>query len=122
MLFKAQERRFAEAVACIAYDNPFSPERVQSERTALGDAFTETPVWSPDGAHWVEQRFHRERPNVIALRAATWQMAQVLRKRLDGERGELNAGDVLLYEDLCLYALFARYELSLYELATDESG
>lgn len=123
MLFLETERRFAQAVSRIAYDNPFAPERIESERIALGDAFTDSgAAWSPDSAHLTAQQFHRERPNVILLRDMSWQLALSLRARLEKRRGELNDAELLLYEDLCLYALFARYELSLYELAIDESG
>jgi transcriptional regulator with AAA-type ATPase domain len=123
MLFTAEERRFASAVSRVAYDNPFAPERIESERVALGDAFSDSgPVWTPDGAHLTAQQFHRERPNVIALRDLSWHTALALRARLDQKPSELRDDELLLYEDLCLYALFARYELSLYELAIDESG
>ena len=123
MLFRDEERRFALAVARIAYDNPFAPERIESERIALGQAFEESGVvWSPDAAHLTSQQFHRERPNVIRLRDLTWQAALALRARLEQQHDELNENERQLYEDLCLYALFARYELSLYELAIDESG
>ena len=123
MLFRDEERRFAAAVSRVAYDNPFAPERIESERVALGSAFSPSgPVWTPDGAHLSTQQFHRERPNVIALRDLSWQTAQALRARLDQHKADLNDAELLLYEDLCLYALFARYELSLYELAIDESG
>jgi transcriptional regulator with AAA-type ATPase domain len=123
MLFQPAERSFAAAVSRIAYDNPFSPERIESEREALGTSFNEAgPVWSPDGGHLSVQQFHRERPNVIRLRDLSWQLALALRGRLDEQRSELNDSELLLYEDLCLYALFARYELSLYELAVDESS
>ena len=123
MLFRPEERHFARAVSRIAYDNPFAPERIESERAALGRDFTEgSPVWSADGIELERQGFHRERPNVIRLRDLTWQSALALRTRLDGPRTGLSADDLSLYEDLCLYALFARYELSLYELAVDESG
>src|SRR4051812_40646108 len=114
MLFRDEERRFAEAVSRIAYDNPFAPERIESERVALGKAFHESgAVWTPGGAQLEAQQFHRERPNVIQLRDLSWQTALGLRARLDHERGQLNDAELLLYEDLCLYALFARYELSL---------
>jgi transcriptional regulator with AAA-type ATPase domain len=123
MLFRSEERRFAGAVSRIAYDNPFSPERIESERVALGADFTDSgAVWTPDGAQLVAQQFHRERPNVIRLRDLSWQLALALRLRLDEKRSELNAEELLLYEDLCLYALFARYELSLYELVADDSS
>jgi len=68
------------------------------------------------------QQFHRERPNVIRLRDLSWQTSLALCARIDEQRSQLTADELLLYEDLCLYALFARYELSLYELAIDESG
>jgi transcriptional regulator with AAA-type ATPase domain len=59
---------------------------------------------------------------VIRLRDSSWQLAQALRERLEQGRSSLNEAELALYEDVCLYALFARYELSLYELAIDESG
>ena len=122
MLFRAEERRFAAAIARIAYDNPFSPERIESERVALGGDFTESgSVWSPDGAHLETRGFHRERPNVIRLRDLSWNIALEARKRLDGARADLKSADLVLYEDLCLYGLFARYEFYLFELATDAS-
>ncbi|MDF3066146.1 MAG: hisitidine kinase [Polyangiaceae bacterium] len=123
MVFREEERRFAAAISRIAYDNPFSPERIASERVALGEAFDETErVWSPDGAHLAPQQFHRERPNVIRLRDLSWQLALSLRARIGEGKTPRDDAELLLYEDLCLYALFARYELSLYELAVDESG
>lgn len=123
MLFRPEEQSFAAAVSRIAYDNPFSPERIESERIALGDTFNDSgATWTPDGAHLQAQQFHRERPNVIRLRDLSWHLAHALRGRLDAERAHLNDAELLLYEDLCLYALFARYELSLFELAMDESG
>ncbi|HEX5098900.1 MAG TPA: sigma 54-interacting transcriptional regulator, partial [Polyangiaceae bacterium] len=123
MFFRPEERRFASAVASIAYENPFSPERMTSERLALLEEFTDSGgVWSPDGAHGQERPFHPERPNVTRLRDLSWQHALSLRKRLDRQKGELTRSDLALYEDLCLYALFARYELNLFELATDESA
>jgi transcriptional regulator with AAA-type ATPase domain len=122
-LFRAEERRFAAAVARIAYENPFAPGRIESEREALGKAFTESgAVWSPDGAHLGSFPFHPERPNVIELRERSFALAHELRRRLDGARGELSRDELELYEDTCLYALFSRYEFYLFELATSESA
>ncbi|MDQ2643843.1 MAG: sigma 54-interacting transcriptional regulator [Myxococcota bacterium] len=123
MLFRAEERRFASAVARIAYDNPFSPERIESEREALGGRFSDSgSVWSADGSQAESQGFHRERPNVIQLRDLSLLMAHRLREKLEVSRADLTAQDLELYEDLCLYALFARYEFYLFQLATDESA
>ena len=84
MLFRPEERHFAQAVSRIAYDNPFAPERIESERVALGREFTEgSPVWSADGAQLERQGFHRERPNVVRLRDLSWHSALALRARLD---------------------------------------
>jgi hypothetical protein len=122
MLFRDEERRFAAAIARIAHDNPFSPARIESERAALGGDFMESgSVWSPDGAHLETRGFHRERPNVIRLRDLSWHVALEARKRLERGRSDSSTADLLLYEDLCLYGLFARYEFYLFELATDES-
>ena len=122
-LFRADERRFALAVARIAYENPFGPGRIESERQALGGAFTESgAVWSPDGAHLESFPLHAERPNVIELRDRSFALAQRLRERLEGPRSGLSAEDLELYEDLSLFALFARYEFYLFELAINESA
>jgi hypothetical protein len=122
MLFRSEERAFASAVSRIAYDNPFSPERVESDRVALGAEFVEGgPAWIPGGGSVEAQRFHRERPNVIRLRDLSWQTALSVVARLEDARAAPTGEELALYEDVCLYALFARYELSLYELVVDES-
>jgi transcriptional regulator with AAA-type ATPase domain len=122
MLFRAEERRFADAISRIAYENPFLAGRIEGERSALVGEFIDSgSVWSPDGGHLDSQPFHRERPNVIRLRDMSWQLALTLQGRLEREKASVSARDLGLYEDLCLYALFARYEINLFQLATDES-
>jgi hypothetical protein len=121
MLFRARERRFAEAVSRIAYANPFSPERIEAERLALGNEFSEEASWSAYRAHLDAGR-GPESPNVVRLRDRSWHAALEARGRLDAARGSLVDPELALYEDLALYALFARYEPDLYELAIDESA
>src|SRR6188768_877067 len=107
MMFRPEERSFARAVSRIAHDNPFSPERIESERVALGEEFHGSEqVWSVGDAGLSPESFHRERPNVVRLRELTWQTALRVRARLDKQRGSPSAEDLLLYEDLCLYAIF----------------
>ena len=121
-LFSPEERRFAEAISRLAHENPFLPARIAHERAALGNHFAEPrDVWSAEQAHLGPAQFYPERPNVSRLRDLSWSAALQARKRLDAVRGELSEAELGLYEDLALYALFARYELTLYELTVDES-
>ncbi len=120
--FDSAERRFAEAIARLAYENPFSPARIEHERAALGAEFCETqPVWSADRAHVGPSSLYPERPNVARLRDLSWKAARRARERIVDQRGTLGERELALYEDLALYALFARYELALYELAVKTS-
>jgi hypothetical protein len=122
VLFDSADRRFAKAIARLAYENPFLPARMEAERVALGAEFRESqPVWSADRAHLGSASLYPERPNVARLRDLSWQSARRARNRLTDERGELDERELGLYEDLALYALFARYELALYELAVKPS-
>ncbi len=121
-LFSSEERRFAQAISGLAYENPFLPARFAHERAALGERFAEPRgVWSAEQVHLRPAMFHPERPNVTELRDLSWSAARRARKNLELARAELNELELGLYEDLALYALFARYELTLYELGVDES-
>jgi hypothetical protein len=121
-VFSPSERRFAAAVARLARDNPFLPERVEDERAALGSEFSEVgAVWSAGKADLKAPDLHPERPNVARLRELAWAAAERARQRLIAKKSDVHENDVALYEDLALYALFARYEIELYALAADES-
>jgi hypothetical protein len=121
MLFSANDRRFAAAVSRVAYANPFSPARLEAEREALGDEFSEEASWSAYRAHLDAGR-GPESANVTRLRDRSWRSALEARARLESGRAALGDKDLALYEDLSLYALFARYEPDLYRLAVDESA
>jgi hypothetical protein len=120
MLFRPQERRLAAAISQIAYANPFTPARIEGERLALGDEYSEEASWSAYRAHLDAGR-GPESPNVVRLRDRSWRAALEARARLDAARGSIGDADLALYEDLSLYSLFARYEPELYRLAVDES-
>lgn len=95
----------AKAIAQLNYTNPFTAERIELERIALGRDFEpeEQPYWSHS-----EQHTPQRRKNVIKVS----ERARVLLLRL---RAELQEGvrpdraSMELYEDLAYYVLF--YEL-----------
>ena len=98
-------------MAALGYCNPFLPERVDYERTILGEDFVEgEPVWSM-------QVDAPNTPRVNATRVAKRVEALVgaLRERL--ERGvTTHEQDLQLYEDAALLLLFTRYEDRFYEV------
>ncbi len=113
-LFSDRGRRFAQAVAKLAYENPFSPRRLDFERAALGDAYVPSGLaWSPELVHASHDEPTDERPNVALLRERTWALSCRLVEHV--ARGRADDADLALYEDLASYALFARYERKLYE-------
>jgi hypothetical protein len=106
----AQERVFLDAVAGLAYCNPFLPERTRFERAALAEDYLESAdVWSlavddPD----------RPRANV-------WRIAERLEPLAADLRQRLNSGvparehDLALYRDAILQLLYQRYYSRFYE-------
>jgi DNA-binding NtrC family response regulator len=108
----ADQRRTLEAISRLAYSNPFLPERIELERTALGDDFEEgEPVWSQQ----VDDP-ERPRPNV-------WRIAERLEPLLNQLRERLRSGggardrDLVLYEDAVLSVLYQRYYASFLNAA-----
>src|SRR5262249_39701580 len=117
-LFCTEERAFAECVRRVAYANPFSRERIDAERAALGDLFSEVGTeWTPDSELLVPPGAV-ERPNLPLLRTRSLELTETCRARLGAGRSTPEV-DLVLYEDLALYALFAKYEFELYALTID---
>jgi transcriptional regulator with AAA-type ATPase domain len=101
-LFSAEERRFASAVSQLIYCNPFLPERIEFEKSALGDEFDER------GANWnIQLGSGRKPPNVVKLVRRTGELLERLRARVATGEVEITAGPGAgLYEDLLMFALF----------------
>jgi transcriptional regulator with AAA-type ATPase domain len=98
------DRAFLESISRLGYCNPFLPERVEAERSALGADFVAgEPVWSQRVAD-------PERPRANAWRIAERleRLAADLRARLAGG-AEASARDLALYEDAVLLLLYQRY-------------
>jgi transcriptional regulator with AAA-type ATPase domain len=106
------DRKLAQAISTLAYCNPLLPERIEAERAALGPAFV------PGGTLWDAGAQPERLPNVRALEERATGLADRLAARLrQGVRPA--AGDVQLYEDVAVYALFSRHEDELYRLVVE---
>ena len=102
VLFSKSESSFARDVAELNYANPFTAERLELERRALGDAFeTEPhPYWA-----MVRGAGDSTRGNVRQLTARTERLVGAVRQRIVEGRPS-DDGEQALYDDLVLYLLF----------------
>jgi transcriptional regulator with AAA-type ATPase domain len=104
-LFSSQNRRAAEAIAGIAFGNPFLPERIAMERKALGRDFVEAgPVIRVRSDASFEAMF----PNVAGLHRLAETLAEAARQRLGTSR-DATESELCLYEDLVCYMLYNRH-------------
>jgi transcriptional regulator with AAA-type ATPase domain len=98
----AEQYRLLEAISRLAYANPFLPERVECERTVLGDAFVEgEPVWS------FRAEYPEPRANIAKIAAIAEPLAEQLRGRLQSGV-HADERELMLYEDLVLHVLYHR--------------
>jgi transcriptional regulator with AAA-type ATPase domain len=103
MLFEsAADQELAEAISCLAFCNPFLPERIECERRVLANHFVEVDtVWN------LAKDWDGLRPNIGLLREKAEQFATRLRERLAaGERP--SDKEIRLYEDVAVYLLYYR--------------
>ena len=112
------DRAFLRAVSKLAYCNPFLPERIDYEREALGDDFTEAePVWSmrvndPE----------RPRDNLTRISARLELVCSSVRT-LFVNGATVNERDKELYEIGVLFLLYRRYEELLHvEIMSELEG
>ena len=109
------DRAFLQAVAKLAYCNPFLPERIEYEREALGDRFSDAePVWSvrvddPD----------RPRANLVEISNRLDTVCDSLRALLTSGTS-VTADDLELYEVGVLFWLYRKYEESLHAAIVEE--
>jgi len=112
-LFDAADRRFVHAVGQMAHCNPFSPERIECERVALGDAF------DAHQADWnVRPGDDRDHANLDELLRRSEAALNRARARIV-DRPSAIGSDLPLYEDLLLTVIYHRYRGPLDELIVD---
>ena len=116
-LMNRKERAIAEAMSRLTGVNPFLPERIAFEEEVLGGRFVKTrEVWN------VDTELGGLNPNLARIDEAVRELLPTLQARLaDGTAG--TDEELELYEDLVLYALYARYADAWFEaMAKDEAG
>ena len=103
--FSTSELRFARLVAELNYTNPFTAERLELERQALGKDFeTEPhPYWA-----MVRGAGDSTRGNVQKLTAKTERLMESVRRKIVEGRAS-SSEEQNLYDDLVLYLLFYQF-------------
>ncbi|MGH9594273.1 MAG: hypothetical protein ACRD5L_14370, partial [Bryobacteraceae bacterium] len=102
----ASESRFLTAVSGLAYCNPFLPDRIEWERSALGREFAgNEPVWSvsvgaPDAV----------RANVALIHKKLEAMIENLHQRLSAAP-DIRGEELVTYEESIHYLLYQRFAL-----------
>src|SRR5262249_24918213 len=94
----------------LGHANPFLPERIEWERMVLGADFVAAdPVWTVRPDRQVQN------PNVARLAERAEPLARTLRDRI-AARTRASDQELVLYEAVVLYLLYARHEARLLEL------
>ena len=113
-ILSSRDLRVAEAIGQIGYCNPFLPERLALERTALGAAFhCADPVINlpPD----TEQ--NAIFPNFTALRERAEVLSEKMRSRLLADTTPTER-ELRIYQDMAMYLLYNRHMAYLDKVAT----
>jgi len=108
--FTTDQRGIAEAIAQLAYCNPFTSRRIELERAVLGDEF----VWTDDAWH--------KRVDISGMPPNIDLMTERARGLADSVRGKLTKKhaasdrDLELYENVVLYFLYNAHQAAFRSL------
>ncbi|HTM46247.1 MAG TPA: hypothetical protein VL137_14905, partial [Polyangiaceae bacterium] len=106
-LFKREERAFAQLIAALCYTNPFSKQRVDLEKQALGDRYSAvSDAWSLGPGH------HNK--NLLPLTELTRTLLVNSHKRVTADTP---SDDRMLYGGLLRFWLFYRFNDDLLSLS-----
>jgi hypothetical protein len=107
-LFVPADQQYLEALARVAFSNPFLPDRIAFEQAALGDAYRpgSSRVWSRRTAAETAE------PNVELLAARGRSIVDAARERL-AQRTRATEVELTLYEDATQYVLYDRFRPQL---------
>jgi transcriptional regulator with AAA-type ATPase domain len=100
----SRERRFLESAADLGYCNPFTPERVELERAALGREFVDDgPVWSASVSEPGVAR-----PNITRLYGKIPDALESAREKL-AAAPDVATEEITIYEECVHTMLYQRY-------------
>ena len=111
-LFRGTERRTVEALARLAYTNPFGSEFVEIERTVLGADYV------PHGLVWSLEAGYQGNPALEQLVPVSERVARNARESLLGSRSATTE-ELALYAYVVAQVLYWRYEDDLHQVHVD---
>lgn len=101
--FTAEQREFARAVQSLSFGNPFTAERIEWERRALGRDFVAS------GSEWNRLApSPQPHPNLVLIEQRTAQLIETVAARWPRE-ARVAADDARLYANLVLFGLYLRF-------------
>ncbi len=110
MIIASDERKSAKALSELSYCNPFTPERIELERGALGDDF----VWTDDAWHRREE-VDGVPPNIDLLTDYAERMSEGIRERLTAGHSA-STEEIQIYQDVVFYFVYNRFQETLWHL------
>ena len=116
-LCKGKEREIAEAIGKLDFTNPFIPERIALEKTALGSEYC-----PPTNKGNIEAEKKRVRFNTNKLKEHAIGLLAEFRKRLLDKELKLADGDLRIYESLVIYYLYELYRSDIKAYFIDKNG
>lgn len=116
-LCKGKEREIAEAIGKLDFTNPFIPERIALEKTALGSDYRPPAARGNIGAEKDRVRF-----NTNQLKEHAIELLTKFRKRLLDKNLKLIDGDLEIYENLVIYYLYELYRSDIKTYFMDKNG
>ncbi|MDX2038324.1 MAG: sigma 54-interacting transcriptional regulator [Isosphaeraceae bacterium] len=115
-LLSTAKWRSAKAISKIGYVNPFLPERIELEKKALGPAYREEgPILRKRLGETYEDLFG----NVPAMRKLAQELIDEIRERIEAG-ASATRDELLVYENLSLYSLYARFMNSIDGIVSKE--
>ncbi len=116
-ILQPDERPTLQAIANLAYCNPFLADRTNYEKQALGPAYISAgPVWSASVT-----APHAHSPNVVKMHQRLETLLPQIRARLADPALTPSPADLTTYIDCVQYLLFQRYDLNFLQTTRDWS-